>query len=209
MKKTLKKIQDRATQIGSSRVVFGRWLGRSLLLLLVVPGLTACDDEIFKIIWEEAPDTVILYSLARPELNLYSGFDFLSRTGVKIESPQAVGNWDLALDTRDGDLILLPPGAMGVRDSEAAIVPMGDMAYEDLKKAPRDTTLYISDQPVAIRVGDLYVIRSRKAPGSYGSLCSYFGKFVPLAKDLENGSLTLMFDMSPVCNDRKLIPSKD
>jgi hypothetical protein len=208
MNKTLKKTQIRAKQPETRPGALRRWLSRSFLVLLLVPGLTACEDDIFKIRWVESPDTVILYSLARPELNLFSGFDFLGRIGVKIESPQAVGNWDMAIDTRDGDLVFLPPEAIGVRKSEAAIVAMGDMAYEDLKKAPRDTTLYVSDQPVPVNVGELYVIRSRKASGTYGSSCSYFGKFVPLAKDIEAGSISLMFDMSPVCNDRKLIPPK-
>jgi hypothetical protein len=171
--------------------------------------LTACDDDPFRIRWEASPDTVILYSLARPELNLFSGFDFLGRRGVKIESPQAVSAWDLALDTRDGQLVFMPPEAIGVRNSAAAIAPMGAMEFSDLKKAPRDTTLYVGDQPVPITVGHLYVIRSRRAPGIYGSICSYFGKLMPLAKDMDDQSVTFMFDISPVCNDRKLIPSKD
>jgi hypothetical protein len=171
--------------------------------------LTACDDDIFKIRWEESPDTVILYSLARPELNLYSGFDFLSRSGVKIESPGAVNSWDMAVDTRDGELVFMPPRAVGVGTSAAAIAPMGAIPFADLKKAPRDTTLYVGDQPVPIIVGNLYVIRSRRAAGIYGSTCNYFGKFMPLEKNMEDQSVTFMFDISPVCNDRKLIPPKD
>lgn len=204
-----KHLRNRAAAPGNSGEAFRRWLGRSFLLLFLGSGLTACDDDYFKIKWEESPDTAIIYSLARPELNLYSGFDFLGRTGVKIESPQAVDGWDLVLDTRDGDLVFLPPGAAGVRNSAAAIAPIGAMAFADLKKAPRDTTLYIGDRSVPITVGHLYVIRSRRATGIYGSSCSYFGKFMPLAKNLENQSVTLMFDISPVCNDRKLIPPKD
>jgi hypothetical protein len=209
MIKKRENMQIQASRPSTSPGALRRWWGRSLLFLLVVPALTACDDDFYTVHWEESPDTAIIYSLARPELNLYSGFDFLGRTGVKIESPQAVGKWDMALDTRGGDLVFLPPRAIGVRDSDAALVQMGDMAFEDLKRAPRDTTLYVSDKAVPIHVGELYVIRSRKSAGSYGSACSYFGKFVPLAKDIEGGSVTIMFDMSPVCNNRKLIPPKD
>lgn len=186
-----------------------RGLIRVLLFLVAVPTLIACDDDPFKIRWEASPDTVILYSLARPELNLYSGFDFLGRTGVKIESPQAVNAWDMALDTRVGELVFLPPGAIGVRNSSAAIAPMGPMGFDDLRKAPRDTTLYVTDEPVPVTVGNLYVIRSRRAPGIYGTICTYFGKLMPLEEDLESQSVKFMFDMSPVCNDRKLYPPKD
>ncbi|MFO8175857.1 MAG: hypothetical protein ACQET1_06645 [Gemmatimonadota bacterium] len=184
----------------------GRWL---LLPLLLLPFSVGCEDDFFTIRWEESPDTVLLYSLARPELNLYSGFDFLSRSGVRIESPSAVGEWDMALDTRDGDLVFLPPGAVGMESSTASIAPMGDMAYEDLKKAPRDTTLYVRDRPVPVNIGELYVIRSRQKAGAYGSRCNYYGKFVPISKDLEGQTVRLFFDISPVCNDRKLIPPKD
>jgi len=191
-----------------------RWLSALLrrapmalpLLFLLALG---CDDDFFQINWQESPDTVLLYSLARPELNLFSGFDFLGRSGVRIESPSAVGEWDMALDTRDGNLVFLPPGAVGLESSTAAIAPMGNMAYEDLKKAPRDTTLYVKDQPVPVNVGELYVIRSRRAAGAYGSRCNYYGKFVPISKDMADQKVTFYFDISPVCNDRKLIPPKD
>jgi len=185
-----------------------RRMGLFPVLLLLLPGMMACEDDFYTIRWEESPDTVILYSLARPELNLYSGFDFLGRRGVKIESPSAVNGWDLALDTRDGKLVFLPPRAVGVSNSTASIAPMGIMAFEDLKKAPRDTILYISDRPVPVNVGELYVIRSRKATGSYGTSCSYYGKFLPIAKNIEDQTVTFVFDISPVCNDRKLIPPK-
>jgi len=179
-----------------------------LYVLLLLPLLTGCEDDFFKIKWSESPDTVLLYSLARPELNLFSGFDFLSRSGVRIESPSAVGEWDMALDTRDGDLVFLPPGAVGLERSTASIAPMGDLAYEDLKKAPRDTTLYVRNAPVPVNIGELYVIRSRQKAGAYGSICSYYGKFVPISKDLQDQKVTFYFDISPVCNDRKLIPPK-
>jgi hypothetical protein len=194
---------------GRTGRAFGKFRYAPLLLPLLLFAMLGCEDDFFKIKWEESPDTVLLYSLARPELNLYSGFDFLSRTGVRIESPSAVGEWDLALDTRDGDLVFLPPGAVGMESSTAAIARMGNMAYDDLKKAPRDTTLYVKDQPVPVEVGELYVIRSRQATGTYGSRCNYYGKFVPISKDLQDQKVTFYFDISPVCNDRKLIPPKD
>jgi hypothetical protein len=115
----------------------------------------------------------------------------------------------MALDTRDGDLVFLPPGAVGLESSTAGIAPMGDMAYEDLRKAPRDTTLYVRNEPVPVNVGELYVIRSRQKAGSYGSRCNYYGKFIPISKNLQDQTVTFYFDISPVCNDRKLVPPKD
>jgi hypothetical protein len=37
----------------------------------------------------------------------------------------------------------------------------------------------------------------------------YYGKLEPLDKDLEQQSVTFQFDVSPVCNSRKLIPPKN
>jgi hypothetical protein len=170
---------------------------------------TACDDDLFRVNWVENPDTVILFSLARPELNLRSGFDFLSRTPIRIESPEATGKWDMVLDTHEGGLVLLPPGALGIEGTKARIIPMGPVDFDEVRRAPSDTTTYIGDEPVPVEVGHVYVVRTRQQAGFYGRQCVYYGKFEPLEEDPVEGRLTFMFDVSPVCNSRKLYPPKD
>ena len=188
------------------RKTWNRWLFPLVFLLL--PGLWGCDDDPFKIHWSADPDTVLLYSLARPELNLISGFDFVGRAGVRIEAPSAVGQWDMAVDTQDGRVVFLPPGAVGVEGSKARIAPMGDIPFDEIRRAPRDTTLYVGDSSVPVVVGDLYVIRTRQRIGSWGTRCVYYGKMMPLAVDHEFGTVTFVYDVSPVCNDRKLVPNR-
>jgi hypothetical protein len=183
-------------------------MGSVLALALLLPGIWACDDDPFKIRWAANPDTVLLYSLARPELNLNSGFDFVSRSAVRIEAPSAVGKWDLAVDTKNGQVVFVPPGAIGVTGSRARIAPMGGMSFEEIRRAPRDTTLYIGDRVVPVVPGELYVIRTRQQIGSWGARCVYYGKLLPLEADADNGTLTFVYDVSPVCNDRKLIPTQ-
>jgi hypothetical protein len=158
--------------------------------------------------WAENPDTVLLHSLARPELNLLSAFDFIGRQPVRIESPNATGRWDMVLDTQGDELVLLLPVAVGIPDSKARIAPMGDVPFEEVVKAPSDTTKYISDEPVPINVGHVYVVRTREQAGFYGRRCVYYGKFEPLDQDPLAGTLTFQFDVSPACNSRKLIPPK-
>ena len=184
------------------------WLWTLLLVPLLSPVL-ACDDDLFRVDWELNPDTVSLFSLARPELNLLSGFDFVSRVPVRIESPNATGRWDMVLDTQDGELVLLPPEAVGVPNSKARIIPMGEVDFDEVLRAPSDTTLYIGDRPVPAEIGHVYVIRTRQQAGSFGRSCVYYGKFEPLEKDPVQGTLTFVFDVSPVCNSRKLFPPKD
>ena len=181
----------------------------ALILLPLLASVIGCDDDLYKVNWEERPDTAYLFSLARPELNLLSAFDFISRIPVKIESPNATGRWDMVLDTKDGGLVLLPPEAVGIPDSKARIIPMGDVDFEDVRKAPSDTTKYIGDEPVPVQIGHVYVIRTRQQSGGYGRLCVYYGKFEPLEQDLAAGTMSFLFDVSPVCNSRKLYPPKD
>lgn len=179
-----------------------------LLPLLLLPGLWGCDDDPFKIRWQADPDTVQLYALSRPELNLYSAFDFVRRVPIRIEAPSTAGDWDLAVDTREGDLVLLPPGALGV-DSRARIAVMAGMTFDEVTRAPSDSTAYVSDEPVPFTFGNTYVIRTRQEAGSFGRRCVYYGKLEPVAKDTELGSATFVYDVSPVCNSRKLLPPKD
>ena len=92
-----------------------------------VLGLSGCGENIFEQKWTVARvDTVRIYSLARPELNLPSGFDFVNRIAVEIQAPGATGAWDLLLDTQDGQLVFLPPGALGITSENDRL---GDPGY--------------------------------------------------------------------------------
>lgn len=180
----------------------------SLVAVPILASALACEDDLYKIKWEENPDTAYLYSLARPELNLLSAFDFISRIPVRIESPNATGQWDMVLDTDDGALVLLLPGAVGIAGTKAGIAPMEALSFEEVRTAPSDTARYYTDRPVPVELGKVYVIRTRQQSGYYGQRCVYYGKFQPLEQDPVAGTLSFMFDVSPVCNDRKLYPPK-
>lgn len=167
--------------------------------------LTACGDDPFAFRWDDSPDTVRLYSLARPELNLPSGFGFFDGATYTIEAPVATGLWDLALDTRDGELVLLPPGALGI-SARARIAVFPNTPYGDVLEAPSDTLLYEGDDPVPVEAGTIYVIRTNVRPGSFGSACSYYAKMEPLVIDPTDGLLRFRYITSPICNSLDLIP---
>lgn len=177
------------------------------MVAMGLAGAAACGDDPFKIDWTESPDTVLLYTLSRPELNLPSGFDFYNRTTVIIEQPDATGNWDMAVDTRAGRVVLLPPGALGV-SSKAQVAALPGRTLRDVTEAPADTTLYSARSPVPVQMGTVYVWRTRQAYGSFGSVCVYYAKMEPLVINAAAGTLSFAFDSSPVCNDRSLIPPK-
>ena len=175
------------------------------LLSALAVSLTACGDDPFAFPWSDVPDTVKIYSLARPELNIPSGFGFFEGLSFAIEAPIATGLWDAALDTRDGELVLLPPGALGV-PSRAGIVMYPSTPYTDVVEAPGDTALYERDGPVPVESGAIYIIRTNVRPGSFGSACSYYAKLEPVIIDLVEESLTFRYITSPICNSRDLVP---
>lgn len=174
--------------------------------VLALIALGACDGDPYAIPWSEARDTVTLYSLARPELNLPSGFKFTTRRRIRIEEPAATGVWDMAVDTRGGAIVLLPPGALGVYGARARIATMEGQGFEDVTEAPLDTAAYVSQAPVSVSYGNVYVVRTNQQTGVFGAQCVYYAKLEPLAIDVAGGVLTFVFDANPVCNDPRLVP---
>lgn len=169
--------------------------------------LAACGDSPFDLRWTERPDTVLLYSLARPELNLVSAFDFVPsrRRTVEVEAPGATGSWDVALDTRGGELVFLPPGALGI-ESRAGVASFRGLNLDELEEAPSDSASYSLETPVPVEDGTAYVIRTRRVRGSLGRLCSYYAEVVPVDINPDVGTVRLVYDVNPNCNDRSLVP---
>lgn len=171
----------------------------------MLTGLAACGDDPFAFQWDDAPDTVVLYSLARPQLNLASGFNFREARPIRVEAASATGSWDVAVDTRDAQLVLLPPGAFGIV-SRARIAPLGAIPFEDVLEAPEDTLLYVADTPVPVTMGTVYVVKTNQSLGSFSSSCVYHAKVEPVAIDVAQGTLTFRYVTNPVCNSRDLVP---
>ena len=178
----------------------------SLFAMGTVGVLASCDDP-YAIEWTLSPDTTTLYALTRSERNLPSGFDFYNRYRVILEDPDATGNWDMAVDVRGGELVLLPPGALGI-DSKARVAALPGRAFDGVTEAPRDTVLYTARSAVPVELGTVYVWRTRQMYGAYGTACVYYSKMEPLVIDAAAGTLEFVYDGSPVCNDRSFVPPK-
>lgn len=186
---------------------------RTRLLLLAVAALSAavlpaCGENPFESRWTAQPDTALLHSLARPELNLNSAFDFVGRQPRKVEAPGVTGNWDVAVDTQGEDLVFLGPRALGV-ESDAGIVRFEDMSFADVTRAPSDSADYAYEDPVPIRIGSTYVVQTRESRGSFGRLCFFYGKLEPLDVQVDVGTVTFLYDVNTVCDDRDLVPEID
>ena len=176
------------------------------LFFASVLGLSGCGENVFEQKWTVARvDTVLIYSLARPELNLPSGFDFVNRLAVEIQAAGATGAWDLLLDTQDGQLVFLPPGALGIT-SEARVLSLPGMAFDDVIRAPKDTTLYSVDLPLPVETTSVYVVRTHQGRDRFGLPCRFFGKLQPLEVEPALGTVRFVYDVSRLCDDRGLIP---
>ncbi len=174
-------------------------------LLLVLAGISACGDDPFRLDWVENPREVTLFSLDRDERNRPSAFEMRQGQRVILESVGAAGIWDFALDTRDGELVFLPPRSVGVQ-SRAGLAEFPNTRFDELREAPSDTAAYTTRTPVPVRMGSVYAVRTRQQPGSFGESCIFYGKVQPLEIDVAAGTLLFRFDTSPDCNNPRLVP---
>jgi len=178
----------------------------SLLCLLLVLPLAACDDKFGPQDWSEAPDTTVIYSLSRPEhLGRASAFDFAIPRGAPraVESAFSPGQWDIALVDEAGGLAFAPAGAFQGQTSRAAIATMTGVPIEEVKRAPRDDDFV--QEPVILQIGPVYIARSRGVGTVFGT-CTYYGKFEVLEVNQEEGWIRFRTVVNPNCNNRDLVP---
>lgn len=173
--------------------------------LSVLLTATACDDDPFAFNWTDIPDTVLLYSMARPELGLVSAYSFFQGLELEVEVPGVAGQWDIAIDTRGGEIVMLPPPVLGIF-TEAEIATFENTRLDDVIEAPSDSLRYVSDQPVTVEFGNVYVIKTNRSPGSFGRTCRYHAKLEAVDIDPVGGTFVFRHVTNPVCNDRDLVP---
>lgn len=195
------EVKDRNGLVSWSGFLAALLVGEAALL-----SMAGCDDPTW-VEWYNVPDTTLLYSLARPEMDLLSAMDLVYGYRVSVEAAGASGSWDLVLDTRDEQLVLEGSGFFGMSGG-AAVATIAGATLESVQEAPRDTILYSADVPVPVEMGSVYVIRTRKVTDYYGYTCVYFAKLEPLGVDLEAQSLSFRYLVNPNCNSRDLSPAE-
>ncbi len=179
---------------------------RCVTVLVLIVGLSACGGrDPFDIGWTATPDTALIFSLARPDLNLPSAFDFHLGVAQVVESPASTGLWDVILDTQNDEFVFLLPEVLGI-PSEARILELPGLNFDEVREAPEDTTIYTIDEPVPITLGSIYVIRTHQGSDQFGFNCLFYAKMEALEIDLSGGSLLFLYDANPLCNDRDLVP---
>jgi len=176
----------------------------AVLALAALVGVAGCDDEIGPWPWDSTPVTVSVYSLAREELHgLPAAVDFREVQAIRVDLPGASGTWDVALSEVDGEVVLLPAGAISGIGLRPGIAVIEDQPFEDVVRAPRDTAAYAWTEPVPVRTDVVYVVRADRRL-TFG--CVYYGKAEVVTADRDAGRVDLRIVQNPICNDRFLVP---
>jgi hypothetical protein len=177
-------------------------------LVCASAGVAGCGDNPFQLNWSASPDTALIYSLVRPEINLPSGFDFALRRTVEIQAPDATGTWDVLLDTEAGGLVIRLPSFYNIA-GEARVAVFENMSFDQVLKAPEDTAAYESNAAIPVRLGNTYVIQTHFGTDRFGQRCRFFAKMEPLVLDVAQGTMEFVYDKNPLCEDLDLVPPDD
>lgn len=180
----------------------------ALILPLASVALGACEDTTgFQINPLISTDTV---EVAAPEEGslLPTALDVTSSSGFIgggrfPERAQHAGEWDFAIRERDGALVFVPAGALGL-DSRAAITrPLEGRTFDEVDEAPGPGS-FVADSAVVIEVGAVYVARSRDIVCGFSSSLQY-AKLQPLEVDLAAGTVRLRIQTNERCGDPRLV----
>lgn len=173
-----------------------------MLAAVAATGTAACDSD--PLLWEPLADTVSLTSVMDPTLNAPSVLDLIGGFTYRIESANVTGVWDVALVGLGDSLGLATPGWLGI-ESDARMVRMSNVSFDDVRMAPADSAEY-TDHSAHLVPGDVYVVRTRESVDPSGVTCSYYGKLYALSTDPERNRATLVHTLNPYCGSRLLEP---
>jgi hypothetical protein len=180
---------------------------RSVLIITMLCTPLGCDDSSEPEWFNTAPDTVLLYSLARAEhFGMPSAFDMIYARRVVVEAEGETGSWDFAvLDGVDGFSFVMP-GAFPGLAATSSIMTANGTPFDALTEAPR--TGYDS-LGIALDAGAVYIVRTRTVTDASGNSCHYYGKLEPVEIDAILGTLLFRHLTNPTCNSRGLSPPED
>lgn len=187
-----------------SRKTFGA------LLLGGCIALTGCGDDAFDLTPLLVSDTVLLAAPLPGNIDLPTALDVTGNGAGGLwggRFPERVSDalaWDFLVRIRDGQLVLLPPGALGVSSRASITRALVGETLEGLREAPGQST-FIADSAVVLQRGSVYVARSRAALDQFGGGCSQFAKLSPVELDLVAGRVSIAVTTNQRCSDPRLV----
>lgn len=181
---------------------------RGASVVLAGLALAACNDEPDNPFddWSAQVDTVTLFTVDDPGYQgLPSAYDIKQTRTQRIEDNNASGQWEFALTGGvDGPLTITPLGAFFGVDNNAGIATLEGEVFEDLDRAPSASDAYVTDVPIELELGVVYVVRARTSGN-----CLQFAKMEPLEIDEAENTFRFRVMVNPFCGDLDLIPPED
>jgi hypothetical protein len=119
------------------------------------------------------------------------------------ERQQDAEQWDLAIRVRDGQVVFVPAGALGLSSNPGITHPLMGQSFDQVIEAP-GTGSFVTDSAVVVQEGAVYVVRSRNFPCGFGRAAQY-AKIQPLAVSAVDGTVRLRIATNEVCGDPRLV----
>ena len=172
--------------------------------------LTGCDSTDFDLSPVMVSDTVLVAAPIAGNEALPTALDVSTDGAGGIwggrfpERSVDALQWDFAVRIRDGQVALVPQGALGVQSGAALTPALVGETLEGLREAPGQTT-FIATEAVTMETGRVYAARTRNALPVFGSGCTQFSKISPLEIDQSAGRVRIAVTTNQRCNDPRLV----
>jgi hypothetical protein len=181
-----------------------RFIALLASLLACAPLLSACEDgNLLGTLILSSDTTAIGLPGGSAEGSaidiVRSGGDFdLVRNPERLTDAE---QWDFALRSTPAGLVFRPftPVASQFRGAGIAV---SDRPFADLKRAPRGTASY-SSEPVSVRLGGVYLLRSRQF-ASGNTTCVKYAKFRVLEINQATSIVRFEVVINEGCDDERL-----
>lgn len=188
------------TQLGNHRLWYS-----TVLCFVVAASISCSDDSQFDFPIPSEPLETSLYDLIDGPIDRASAFNVVAGRGVA--QPRSVRvdqteQWDVAFAVLNDEPVWLPRGFFDTLEPSSGILELA-RALEEIVRAPSDRDLYEMTDPLPVRKGRVYVIRSRPDP-LLTFTCRIFAVLEVEAIDTDPARVTFRYLWNPNCDDRDL-----
>jgi hypothetical protein len=143
-------------------------------------------------------DTVTLHALDGSAITLPSAYNLLFAEPIRTDRSV---DFDFAVNVIDDSVLLFPTGALDFQDLSGWL--RVDLAFDEVLIAP--DVAYVTEEPAALQVGDVLVLRSRVI-SCFGAFLPVYGKMEVLDASVANRLVTFQLLLDRNCGYRGLEP---
>ncbi len=181
---------------------------RRASVILLASALVSCGGDVTNSFPSPSePVEATLYDLVAGPLDRASAYNIVAGRGFGVPIAVRVDQsdqWDVAFAVLDGQPVWLPRGYFEGLEPESGVLELA-RAFDEVTIAPEDRSLYETQSPVPITVGNTYIVRSRNDP-ALSLPCRVFAKIGVEAIQQNPDRIDFIVLWNPNCDDRDLTP---